>query len=222
MTLLHESLSTDTLVAATQPQKLRYAVGLDLGQSQDFSAMAILETPAVDLNTCELRFRFLKRWPLRTPYPAIVDDTVKIVNDLHHRTETYPLLAVDATGCGAPVVDLFKRERISANLRPVLITGGAEENYDNGTHRVPKRNLVSLIQVPLQQGRLKIASELPDAAVLVRELENFQAKISDAGSDSYGAWREGTHDDLVLAVALAIWGAANYNEGRWFTSEFLY
>jgi len=43
--------------------------------------------------------------------------------------------------------------------------------------------------------------------VLTRELLNFQVKINDLAHDSYGAWREGTHDDLVLAVALACWAA---------------
>jgi len=28
-----------------------------------------------------------------------------------------------------------------------------------------------------------------------------------AGHDSYGAWREGAHDDLLLSVALACWAA---------------
>ena len=32
-------------------------------------------------------------------------------------------------------------------------------------------------------------------------------KIIDNANDTYGAWREGTHDDLVLAVALAVWKA---------------
>lgn len=36
---------------------------------------------------------------------------------------------------------------------------------------------------------------------------SFQVKITDAGNDTYGAWRDGTHDDLVLAVALACWAA---------------
>ena len=31
--------------------------------------------------------------------------------------------------------------------------------------------------------------------------------------DSYGAWREGQHDDLVLAVALAVW-FAEHGGGR--------
>ena len=30
-------------------------------------------------------------------------------------------------------------------------------------------------------------------------------QLSAAGHDSYGAWREKAHDDLVLAVAMAVW-----------------
>ena len=72
---------------------------------------------------------------------------------------------------------------------------------------VPKRELVSTIQVLLQTKRLRIPSLLPEAQVLLEEMTNFQVKISLTGHDSYGAWREGTHDDLLLAVALACWAA---------------
>jgi hypothetical protein len=59
--------------------------------------------------------------------------------------------------------------------------------------------------VLLQTGRLKIASALPEAEVLVKELLAFQVKITSTAHDAYGAWREGVHDDLVLALALATW-----------------
>ncbi len=87
-----------------------------------------------------------------------------------------PVLAVDATGVGAPVVDLFKREKINAELRPIQIVGGANISEEFGMTRVPKRDLVSVVQVVLQNRTLKIASQLPDAATLVRELQNFTVK----------------------------------------------
>ncbi len=65
--------------------------------------------------------------------------------------------------------------------------------------------LVSIVQVALQTDKLKVASALAEAQTLVRELQNFQVKITDAANDTYGAWREGTHDDLVLAVAMALY-----------------
>ncbi len=57
----------------------------------------------------------------------------------------------------------------------------------------------------LQSRRLHIARELPDAATLVRELENFRVKITAARNEVFEAWREGAHDDLVLATGLVAW-----------------
>lgn len=46
----------------------------------------------------------------------------------------------------------------------------------------------------------------PEARLLVEELLNFKVKINvKTAHDSYEAWREGIHDDLVLATALACW-----------------
>ena len=43
---------------------------------------------------------------------------------------------------------------------------------------------------------------------LVKELENFKVKVNiQTAHDSYEAWRESDHDDLVLALALACWWA---------------
>jgi hypothetical protein len=39
----------------------------------------------------------------------------------------------------------------------------------------------------------------------VRELSGFQVKVPSATEEELGAWREGAHDDLVLAVAVAAW-----------------
>jgi hypothetical protein len=57
----------------------------------------------------------------------------------------------------------------------------------------------------MQGRRLQIARRLTEAATLVRELQNFQVKITAAANETFGAWRDGQHDDLVLAVALACW-----------------
>jgi hypothetical protein len=61
-----------------------------------------------------------------------------------------------------------------------------------------------------QTSRLKIAAELPEAKTLINELLNFKVKINvKTAHDSYEAWREGVHDDLVLAVALSVWYMGN-------------
>jgi hypothetical protein len=195
-----------------------YFVGLDLGQSADFSAIAVMERHGTTKDNYVFHCRHLERWKLRTSYPAIVADTVRMMNSSQMQSgRTRPMLAVDATGVGAPVIDLFKRERINARLEPIQITGGSEITKENHVTRVPKRDLVSTVQVYLQNGRLKIAEQLPEAETLTRELQNFQVKISDNAHDSYGAWREGTHDDLVLAASLALWAATGITVGTFYS-----
>lgn len=209
------------------PQKPAYFVGLDLGQSADYSALAIMERQGNAKGNYAFRCRHLQRWALRTPYPTIVADTVQIMNSPQIQSGAPRILAVDATGVGAPVVDLFKRERqMKAKLEPIQIVAGSTVSRENGVRRVPKRDLVSTVQVYLQNKRLKIAEQLELAETLTRELQNFQVKITDAANDVYGAWREGSHDDLVLAAALALWAGTeiqpatlrlgiNYSQSAW-------
>ena len=52
---------------------------------------------------------------------------------------------------------------------------------------------------------LWIEKLLREVAILIRELETFRVKITEAANETFGAWREGQHDDLLLAVALAAW-----------------
>ena len=67
------------------------------------------------------------------------------------------------------------------------------------------------MQVAVQGERLKVAKGLPEAMTLINELLNFRVKINlKTAHDSYEAWREGVHDDLVLSVALACWTATQF------------
>lgn len=76
---------------------------------------------------------------------------------------------------------------------------------------MPKRELVGTTQAALQTRQLKLSRKLPELGVLTQELQNFQVSISDNGFDSYNA-RTGAHDDLVLALAMALWLARNPEE----------
>jgi hypothetical protein len=101
---------------------------------------------------------------------------------------------------------MLRRTKINARIRPITVTGGHQVHPDpRGGWLVPKKELVSTLQVLLQSRRIKIAPTLPDARTLVQELLNFQVKITASANETFGAWREGTHDDLVFAVAIAAW-----------------
>jgi hypothetical protein len=187
-----------------------HVAGLDLGQQQDPTALAILEkswtpNPEPGRAGAFLSFyhvRFLKRWPLGTSYPVIVREVAGL---LARPPLNHPTLAVDGTGVGRAVVDLFRQAELPADLRPILITAGHQITPgDGGWLHVPKKELVSAVQMLLQARRLKIA-KLPERAVLNTELATFRVKVTVSANETFEAWRERDHDDLVLAVCLAAW-----------------
>lgn len=221
-----------------------YYLGLDLGQSSDYTALSILEEPAwlprglrmpgllrptagwaspaelgpEDLDVLRdlerrdgrphgvpLSVRHLERFELGTPYPAVVQRVKDLIGSAAI-AERGAVLLVDKTGVGAGVVDTFRW----AGCRPVPITihGGSsvQKDRDGRGFRVPKRDLVSAVQVLLQNRRLKIAEALRESGTLRSELLNFRVKLDPrTAHDSYEHWREGDHDDLVLATAMACW-----------------
>jgi len=183
-----------------------YTIGLDLGQAHDYSALVVCESPE-GTTPRTYAWRHLQQWSLGTPYSVIAQEAAMIATRVaalpHVRAVT---LAVDTTGVGAPVVDLLRLEPLTGvTLVPILITGGDAETRERTGWHVPKRHLVSTVQVILQTNRLRLAGKLKETQTLLHELENFQMKVAlSTGHDSYGAWREGTHDDLVLALACAL------------------
>ncbi len=207
-----------------------YYLGLDLGQSQDYTALCILEeplwqrggwtSPAGMTNTGwrmamgevesrgrppnpPLFVRHLERFRLGTKYTKIVA-RIKDLIATPPLSEIPAALLIDKTGVGASVVDHFEQGGI--NPLAVTIHGGSNVTMRDRDIRVPKRDLVSTTQVLLQNGRLKIAETLPEAQTLRQELLNFRMKIDPkTAHDSYEHWREGDHDDLVLATAMACW-----------------
>src|SRR5215471_7406245 len=143
--------------------KKDYFVGLDLGQSQDFTALVILERmeyagawdAAAFCHEAEVavRLRYIERIPLGTTYPDIVARVAKVMRS-PAVAQGKRYLMVDATGVGRRVGDLLERGRLPCQMIPVSITGGANETVTKGTYKVPKRDLVVTMVVMLQEGRL--------------------------------------------------------------------
>ena len=109
------------------------------------------------------------------------------------------------------MVDLLKRAGLTCTLMPVIITGGEMQRLEKGYYMVPKRDLMAGMQVRLERGELKIARGSAEGERLVHEMAGMRVKVTGSGREQHGAWREGEHDDLVLAVALACWCARHFN-----------
>jgi hypothetical protein len=185
-----------------------YYFGLDLGQAQDPSALSIAQKVKTKEDVLEYHTRHVERFELGITYPAIIDKLQSRINAVNISGDYMTI--TDATGVGWPVVDLMRKQGIKTV--PVIITAGEKELFDPvlGGWKVPKRVLVSNLQVLLQNGQLKFADGMMHAKELINELINFKIKITAHGNDTYEAWREGDHDDLVLSLALAVWYAVRF------------
>jgi hypothetical protein len=205
----------------------QFIIGVDIAQGgADFCALVVLEQalPAGGA-PCRYALRHLERWRSERSR-RVVDRVDAVMTEIRRFAAQRPpdppvwrapaplepmiRLAVDITGVGPFALDPL-RER---GLAPtgLVITGGhavTRPAFDRWT--VPKQDLVGLIGVLLEHDRLVIPAQLPVAATLVAELKNFHRSFSATGRERFAAgdgdplWREGEHDDLVLALALAAW-----------------
>src|SRR5262245_8253578 len=195
-----------------------YTIGLDLGQKQDHTAVAVLEWAETgdairDLVTYEwkrrrvMRLVHLERIGLGTAYPGIVDRMRELIRVPQLAGCT---LVVDATGVGVPVVDLLRAANLNCRVLPVTITGGTGEFNNGSGYSVPKRDLITGLQVLFESGKFEMP-DVPFTEALLAELAGMRAKPGRSGN-----WRyEGQPDDLVLSLALAWWWARKRTTWDW-------
>ena len=212
---------------------LPFVVAVDLGQAADHTAVVALEAVGVGTGEQELDYRappvydaqlrrigpwrekqvahyharHVERLPLALPYPQQVAHVAGLLGRAPLTGKAQ--LVLDSTGVGRAVTDMFR----AAGLRPIAITITSghtvhKERWDE--IHVPKKDLVGVVQVLLQQQRLRITASLPTASLLTQELQSFRQRVTVSANLTYGAaedWRSAQHDDLVLATALGCWWA---------------
>jgi len=189
----------------------QFFISADLGQANDFTAISILErivkgNGILGLDAMGERsyhLRHLERPPRGTEYTVVVNRLA----ELYHSpplADTTKSVVIDYTGVGRPVYDLMVKSGFYYSLNAISITGGEQVTYNGPVMNVPKRDLITNLQVLLQNGSFRIAKGIKETEALVEEMTNFQVKISATGHDVYGA-RNGVHDDLVLSVAMGAW-----------------
>jgi hypothetical protein len=197
-----------------------YVLGVDLGQSQDPSAVVVLHHTRTPLPTWSVIERthttrqdvqerfdvvYAERLRLNSSYPDIVNYVSEVLQRSPLSDDCH--LVIDETGVGRPVGDMFD----GVGLRPirVSITAGTDATKIEGHPRrwsVAKSLLISGVDAALHAAQLRFAADLRKAHALAEELKDFRRHLSAAGRATYQA-RTGKNDDLVLAVAIAVWWA---------------
>lgn len=97
-------------------------------------------------------------------------------------------IVIDATGLGDPVAQDLRDSGF--RVEDVVLSNAS------------KSNIVDALRLAFEQGAITI----PDNTDLISELEAYQYEVLAGGKLRYSA-PEGQHDDLVIATALAHWGA---------------
>jgi hypothetical protein len=197
-----------------------FFLGIDLGKRRDHTAVAVVERrQRIDRGFDHVYWRHtaspqpeewivrrLERLPLGTAYTAIADHLVEL--DQHPTLRGNSTMVVDATGVGAPVVDMLRARELKSRLVPIVLTSGNTGGPIEGVWTVPKVDLLARLQVLFEQKRLRIVKTAPLAPALINELVDVRSRQQPGGQLRIGADAAGQHDDLVMAVALAVWPGA--------------
>jgi hypothetical protein len=184
-----------------------FVFAVDLGQTHDHTAIIGLRRAEGNV----LEGIGIMRLPLGMGYPAQVEYIAALIRRSEFASQC--VLAVDATGVGAAVVDLLRPAVRPTPFYAVTITGGDQVTKDMHKWRVLKRDLIGAAQVAFQQRRIKLPRASAEAPTLIEELLAYQVNISANGHDTYGNdWRQAPHDDLVLALAIGVY-VADHTKG---------
>jgi phage FluMu gp28-like protein len=163
-----------------------YQLGVDLAKYQDWTVI----TPFC-LNTFKVgemdRFNQVD-WPLQ-----------KAKIEAKYYQWQKPIVRIDSTGVGDPIVD-------------DLIAMGVDINRDAPKEQeeavkfteTRRRQLLDNLAINIEQRRI----QLPNDEGLVAELESMQYTLTKAGKVRV-AVPEGLHDDRIMSLALAVWGAGD-------------
>jgi hypothetical protein len=179
-------------------------LGLDLGFSEDRTALAIVEEitrPTGKFNYAEqvdevetvLVLRHIQGYPLKTPYREVAGMVERALVGLERSGRRE--MAVDATGVGLPVIEMLREARLGVELTPIALTGGESVGQTSHARTVPRHVLLHNMRRMFEVGALRIPAKVPGTDLLLAELA------------ALGNERSGQHDDLAFALAFALWAA---------------
>jgi len=196
-----------------------FIIAASLGVGIQPTAIAVIEQEVRKgdrwiQETGGLRVRWLERQPIETTYPMTVDriSTLLATPEIKDAEQCGGVdVILDITGSGRAILEIFER----ADIRPVVVrivgAGQREERvkplFD---WHIPKIELVGIMRVVFEAGRLQIAKDLELANTLLNELREFRMRPPRIDPGDPETWRDTEFDDLVFAVALAAWRASRY------------
>lgn len=186
-------------------------MGIRIGQKSQPTGLCVIEASGRDVDgSWEVHYtvRFLDQLDSGLPFPDVAVRVGEILSNVKTQTGKVPQIYIDATGLGPPIVDLME-EKLRQRLTPVYFNHGDQRREEEGADRwtqtikLGKAFLVSRLQLLLQTNRLHLPRN-PSAVKLAKDLLEYEIRPDERASERYGAFRVGSHDDLVTALGLAL------------------
>ncbi len=210
-------------------------LGLDLGQSEDPSAMALLlninqtisphnwiDSTHPCHNTWQLTST--KVFPLGTAYTALAQQIHHTLERFKQQHPATPItLLADATGIGRPTLEILYKELTSrggqpkARLEGIVFTAGATHSKTGhpalpvDLFHVPKLDLIETLVQSIESRRLTVIPNLKDRQTLEAQLKSLRyANSRQTGQttihvDTNADNPQIANADLVMALAMATW-----------------
>ncbi|MBI2687310.1 MAG: hypothetical protein HYX27_13405 [Acidobacteria bacterium] len=184
-------------------------VGLDLGQRNDYSAVAIIDVVEETSNrrdpvtfafyqTTRLHLRAIERVSLGASpgeIPSKIRPVVLKPPPGHFGSRLSITLAVDAGGPGVPVLEMLRQSRLDCHILGASIAAnGTGVQLPNGNYSVSRSELTGMLRFVLENRLLVFPAELPLRDELAGELAAIESQSGQS-----------KHDDMAMAIALALW-----------------
>lgn len=200
------------------------SVGVDIGQRQDPSAIVVAECfrrPTGRMVTTQyhgdgsftqepetesaFRVHLVESVPLGTSYEAVAERVATVTAGARLKAPGSSLSVRIDQGGNRSFMDLARRALASSDayIEGVTITATDRLEHDPGELRVGKSYLVNRLEVLFEQERIELPESRPETEALLLELKAFERHRTERAHLIFGA-RSGAHDDLVIALALAV------------------
>jgi hypothetical protein len=212
-TWMNIDLRPATAVRARHEASLA-VIGVHIGQKAEHTGLAVVEielrltgAPASARRRTDWHYvvRFLQRLDPGIRYPQLAHRLNQILQGIATRADQKPVIVVDATDLGSPVVDFLRREVPGAHrIWEVHFNFGAQrsEDRENYVVRLGKAYLVSRMTTLLQSAFLHMP-RTAEADTLARELLAYEVHLVENADARQGAFKIGLYDELITAVGLA-------------------
>lgn len=170
-----------TMEKAEKDPTHTYRIGVDLAKYQDYTVVTVINLSTFEVVEIE-RFNQIDY--------TLQKARIEACSLRYTFGDRKPLIHIDSTGVGEPIFDdLVKR---GLNINPFKFT------------ETSRWDLLTNLQLKLESNTILI----PNDDVLLNELGAFQYQLSERGKLKVGV-PEGTHDDTVMSLGLAVWEMPN-------------